>query len=151
MKQQFSTLCTIRRDDAGKATLKLYDRRTFEDALQQFGDGEDLELHLEVVGRKRTHAQNRFFHAAIIPAFADAYGGAARAKTELCLKFIPVEHVRPDGSVVIVPGHTSDLLVEEFNNLIDQCMQLAAENDIYIHSGEEWREQRRQQPKRRAS
>lgn len=151
MKQQFSMLCTIHRDAAGKASLKLFDRRGFDQALEQFGDGEDLELHLEAIGRRRTHAQNRFFHAAVVPAFADAYGNATRAKTELCLQFIPVEHERPDGSVVIVPGHTASLNVEEFNKLIEDCIGLAAEHDIYIKDGAEWRIEQQRRAQRRAS
>jgi hypothetical protein len=151
VKQQFSTLCTVRRNAAGKATLKVYDTWSLDEALERFGDGEDLELHLEAVGRRRTHAQNRFFHAAVVPAFADAYGGAARAKTELCLLFIPVEHVRPDGAVIIVPGHTSALTVEEFNAFIEECIGLAAEHDIYIKDGAEWRAERQRRAQRKAS
>jgi hypothetical protein len=136
-KQQMSVLCT---KASGK--LKIFDVAAYAREFAQFGDGEDLELHIETIGRTRTHAQNRFFHGPILNAFADPYGGRVRAKTELCLLFLPVEHVRPDGSVVIVPGHTSTLTVKEFNDFIDECLLLAAENDIPIADAEDWRRNR---------
>lgn len=136
-KQQLSLPCT-----KANGKLKIYDLSAFNREFAQFGDGEELELHLETIGRKRTHAQNRFFHGPILNAFAEPYGGRVRAKTELCLQFLPVEHERPDGSIVIVPGHTSLLTVSEFNDFIDECLLLAAENDIEIQDSEEWRRRR---------
>ena len=60
----------------------------------------------------------------------------------LCLLFIPREVHQLDGRLVIVPGHTADLKVEEFNDLIDSCIQLAAEHDLYIEDSAEWRKKR---------
>jgi hypothetical protein len=120
---------------------KIFDLAGFNAVLAEYCDGEDFYIHIEEPGRQRTRAQNRFFHGAILKAFAETFNGTAEAKTELCLRFLPQEHVRPDGSIVIVPGHTSSLNVEDFNAFIESCIQLAAENDIYIKDGAEWRAQ----------
>jgi hypothetical protein len=136
-KQQLSVLCT-----KAKGRLTIYDPDGFMREFQQFGDGEDLELHIETIGRKRTHAQNRFFHGPILKAFREAFGDSVRAKTELCLRFLAVEHERPDGTIVIVPGHTATLTVKEFNTFIDDCLLYAAEHGIEIEDAEAWRERR---------
>lgn len=122
--------------------LKIYDRAGMDALIAQYGDGEDLQLTLEPVGRRRTYAQNRFFHGPILKAFMTTGLHQQEAKDMLCLRFIPREVRQMDGSIVIVPGHTSDLKVEEFNDLIDACIQLAAENDLYIEEAAEWRRQR---------
>lgn len=122
--------------------LKIFDLDGFNAVLSEYGDGEDLQLHVEEVGRKRTQAQNRFFHGPILKAFMTTGLYQQEAKDMLCLMFIPKECRQLDGSVVNVPGHTSDLKVNEFNDLIDACIQLAAENDIYIQDADEWRKKR---------
>lgn len=123
--------------------LKIFDRDGMDAVIAQYGDGEDLQLSIEEVGRKRTQAQNRFFHGPILKAFAELGWRKQEAKDMLCLRFIPQECRQLDGSVVLVPGHTSDLRVHDFNELIDACIQLAAENDIYIEDADEWRQRRR--------
>jgi hypothetical protein len=127
-------ICT---KNAGK--LKIYDRSGFDEVIGNYGDGEDLQLTIEEVGRKRTQAQNRFFHGPILKAFMSTGLYQQEAKDMLCLMFIPRECRQLDGSHVNVPGHTSDLTVEAFNMFIEQCIQLAAENDIYIKDADEWR------------
>lgn len=122
--------------------LKMYDREGMDRVLAEYGDGEDLQLHIEEVGRKRTAAQNRFFHGPILGAFKELGYHQQEAKEMLCLRFIPKEVRQLDGAIVLVPGHTSDLKVEEFNDLIDQCIQLAAENNLYIQDADEWRRNR---------
>lgn len=124
----------------GKA--KIYDLDGFNAVLSEYGDGEDFQFSIEEVGRKRTQAQNRFFHGPILKAFMTTGLYQQEAKDMLCLRFIPREVRTFEGPVVLVPGHTSDLKVEEFNDLIEQCIQLAAENDIYIQDGAEWRASR---------
>src|SRR5215831_14456369 len=118
----FTVLCTV---SDGK--LKLFDRAGFDRGLTQFGDGEELELHVEAIGRHRTHAQNAFFHGPVLQAFVNLGMTRADAKAELCLRFLPSEVRRLDGTVAIVPGHTSTLSIKAFNELLDSCIQLAAE------------------------
>ncbi len=134
MRAGFTTVATVRDGE-----LLLLARHEFERGLSQFGDGQELVLTLEDIGRKRTHRQNRFFHGPVCAAFAELGWDEAYTKAELCLMFLPVEHTRPDGSLVIMPGHTSTLNVEEFNRFLGQVIQYAAENDVYIKDADEWR------------
>lgn len=124
--------------------LKIWDRAGFDAVIAEYGDGEDLQLHIEDVHRQRTSAQNRFFHGPVLKAFDELGWRKQEAKEMLCLRFIPHECRQFDGTIVLVPGHTSDLNVQEFNDLIEQCIQLAAENGIYIADAQEWRESQRQ-------
>lgn len=130
--------------------LKIYDREGMDAVLSEYGDGEDLQLHIEEVGRKRTQAQNRFFHGPICKAFMSTGLHHQEAKDMLALMFIPKECRTLDGSIVIVPGHTSELKVEEFNDFIDACIQLAARHEIYIEDGDEWRARRAQELRKTA-
>lgn len=126
--KSFAALCTVR-----EGKLKLYDRQGFDRALAQFGDGEDLELSISVPERKRTGPQNRFWHGVVIPAFADHCGYRVEEMKEvLSLQLIPVTVRGFDGHETVIPGHTADLTVEQFNDLIERAQQLGAEMDIYI-------------------
>lgn len=132
--KQFSALCT---KHEGK--LKLFDKAGFERAFAEFGEGEELELHLEAVGEKYTRAQEKFFHGPICKAFETLGYRKQEAKDMLALMFIPQEVRRMDGTVAIVPGHTSKLKKDEYSTLIESCMQLAAEQGLYIEDAEQWR------------
>lgn len=134
-QESFACACTV---VDGK--LKLFNREAFEKALYQFPNGLDLELVIQEQGRKRTNAQNRFFHGPVCKGFRELGWSDEDTKIELCLRFLPIEHVRPDGEVVIVPGHTSTLTVEEFNRFLEQVIQFAAEHDVYIEDADQWRE-----------
>jgi len=132
--ESFACACTVK---DGK--LKLFNLDMFNRALYAMPDGLDLELIIQEVGKQRTSAQNRFFHGPVLRAFMDLGYRKQEAKDMLCLRFIPREVKTMDGEVVTVPGHTSELKVKEFNELIESCIQLAAENDIYIKDAQEWR------------
>lgn len=134
MEYFYACACTLR---DGK--LKVFNREAMEKELYRWPDGMDLELVLQEPKRQRTNAQNRFLHGPVCRAFRELGWSDNDTKIELCLRFLPVEHVRPDGSVVIVPGHTSTLTVEEFNRFLDQVIQFASEHDIYIEDSETWR------------
>lgn len=133
-QESYACACTVK---DGK--LKLFNKDAFEKALYQFPNGLDLELVIQEQGRKRTNAQNRFLHGPVLKAFRELGWADEDTKTELCLRFLPVEHTRPDGTVVIVPGHTSTLKVDAFNRFLDQVIQFASEHDVYIEDSEQWR------------
>lgn len=134
MREQFTALCTVK---GGK--LKLFNRDDFTEALTQFGDGEELELHLEVVREKYTRAQEKFFHGPVLKAFEERGYRKHEAKAMLALMFIPQEVHQLDGTVVLVPGHTSKLKKHEYTAFLESCIQLAAEEGLYIEDANEWR------------
>lgn len=125
--------------------LKIYDREGFDAVIAEYGDGEDLQLHLEEVGRKRTRAQECFFHGPVLKAFEPLGYHKQEAKDMLCLRFIPRDVRLLDGTIVRVPGSTSELKVDDYSDLIEQCIQLAAEQGEIVKDGAEWRAQQRKQ------
>lgn len=130
----FAAACTV---NAGR--IKIFNREAMEKALYNWPNGIDLELVIQEPKRQRTSAQNRFLHGPVCKAFRELGWSDQDTKTELCLRFLPVEHARPDGSVVIVPGHTSTLSVSEFNRFLEEVIQFAAEHDVYIEDSDKWR------------
>lgn len=131
----YSCLCTVLR---GK--LRLFDRDDFDRGIAQFCDGEELELHIESVGERRTRAQEKFFHGPVLKAFESLGYAKQEAKDMLALRFIPQEVHQLDGSISLVPGHTSKLKKQEYTAFIEQCIQLAAENDLYVEDADVWRQ-----------
>lgn len=124
----------------GQRPFELVDMRGFYAAVRRFGLGEDFEIAVREVPRQRTSKQNRFFHGPLLRAFSEHTGyRPEEIKAELCLRFIPREVHRLDGSVMTVPGHTSELTVKEFKDFLEQCIQLAAEMDIQIADSDQWR------------
>lgn len=111
--------------------IRMDDRAGFDRALQRMG--RRLILRVETFDEKRSAAQNRYWHGVVIPLFADHCGERfADMKDTLALHLIPKTVKALDGSEHKVPGHTSDLTVKEFNELIERAQQLGAEMDIYI-------------------
>jgi hypothetical protein len=116
----------------GKFKLTARDRQLFEQAASQFADGY-VVFRMERARRKRTDAQNKFWHGVVIPLFAEHCGEhVEEMKRTLALELIPVETRKLDGTVIITPGHTSDLDVAQFNDLIKRAQELGASMDIYI-------------------
>lgn len=134
----FSVFCT----KVGH-TLKLDDLANFQLSLSKFGDGEELELYIEAVGEQYTRKQEKFFHGPILKAFESLGYRKQEAKDMLCLRIIPQEVRLIDGTVVRVPGHTSALSKYEYSVLIEESMQCAAEEGLYIKGADEYREEQR--------
>jgi hypothetical protein len=134
--KSYSCLCTV---SAGK--LKLFERADFDRALATFPDGVEFELSLEEVGRKRTRAQEKFWHGPCLAPFIDAGYAKQEAKDMLMLMYDPQEVHQLDGSIVLVPGRTSKYTVGEYNALIEWTIRLAAEQGWVIEDADVWREQ----------
>ena len=127
-QEEYSTLGVI---EDGK--LQVQNRTLFEAAMKRFPDGA-VVVAVKTTKPQRSSAQNRYWHAVVIPLFAEHCGYELHEmKDALALKLIPKEVVNMDtGEVQTVPGHTSALNVAEFNDLIERAQRLGAEMDIYI-------------------
>lgn len=130
----FSILCT---KHEGK--LKLLDKLEFDRRFAEFGDGQEFSLYLEEIGPGITMAQRRYFHGPVLRAFMNIGYRKQDAKEMLCFRFIPKEIKLLDGSVIRVPGHTEALNRQQYSDLIDDCIQLAAEEGQVVHDADEWR------------
>jgi hypothetical protein len=135
MRREFSALAVF----TGKDFEFLNPGLVVEEIKHLFGAGQEIDVTFAEPTRSRTSKQNRFLHGPVLSAFKSLGYTKQEAKDMLALRFIPREVKQLDGSIVVVPGHTSDLTVEEFVEFIESCIQLAAENDLYIQDAEEWR------------
>lgn len=133
MQNALSVLCTIRN---GK--LHVFNPLAWRRGVRQFSDGAELALTLEEIGRRRSNAQNRFFHGPVIDAFERLGWQRQEAKDMLALLFIPHEITLPNGEIVRVPGHTSALTVEQFSTFVDACIQQAAEMGSVVFDLDQW-------------
>lgn len=123
MIREFEVLCVF---SDGK--LKHLNPEMFKHGLRQFGEGEEVLVTVSEVGVDHTGAQRRFFHGPVLDAFVRAGWTRAAAKAHLCLKFIPEEFRLPDGTIIIAPGHTTDLSRKRYSELIEASIQEAAEH-----------------------
>lgn len=121
------------------AKLALDDVRSYTREVARFGEGECVVLTIETEEEHRTGAQNRFFHGPILNAFMTLGYHKQEAKDMLALRFIPSDINLLDGSIVRVPGHTSALSKQAFTEFIEACLQLAAEEGLYVKDAEDWR------------
>lgn len=133
---EFSCLAT-----KANGKLKLLDEGSFRQAWAEIGEGQEIELTFAepALFTKRTRAQEKFFHGPVLKAFMSLGMGKEEAKAVLCLKFIPREVHQLDGTIVIVPGSTSQLSKKEYSDFIESCIQQAAELNLYIEDADEWR------------
>lgn len=116
----------------GKLKFDGRSRQALDQALGQFAEGA-VTVRVERHHAKRTDAQNRFWHGVVIPLFAEHTGESfEEAKRTLALELIPEETRKLDGTIVTTAGHTSDLNVAQFNDLIKRAQELGARYDIYI-------------------
>ncbi len=116
----------------GKLKFEARDREGLDRALTQFAEG-FVTLRIERHHRKRTDRQNRFWHGVVIPLFVEHCGYSFdEAKAALSLELIPKEIHQLNGTAVVVPGHTSELNVAQFNDLIKRAQELGARMDIYV-------------------
>lgn len=113
--------------------MVLSDKDGFDREWATVGEGEQRILEIREESVKRTDRQNKFWHAVVIPAFAEHCGYRNdEMKEALSLALIPKTVRSLDGTEMTVPGHTSELSVKQFNELIERAQQLGAEMDIYI-------------------
>ncbi len=127
-QDEYTTLGTIT-----DGTLALLDTVSFVRTMRRFADG-PVVVEVKTIRPQRSSAQNRYWHGVVIPLFADHCGYEFdEMKDALALRLIPKDLVdMSTGEVHTVPGHTSDLNVKEFNDLIERAQRLGAEMDIYI-------------------
>jgi hypothetical protein len=124
---EYETLGVI---EAG--VFRLQERDLFNRAMKRFADG-PVVVSVKTTKPQRSGAQNRYWHGVVIPLFADHCGYEFdEMKDALALKLLPKEIADMNGEIRIVPGHTSHLNVQQFNELIERAQRLGAEMEIYV-------------------
>ena len=113
--------------------LKLEGREVFAQTIARFDDG-PVTLRVTVGKKTRSLQQNAYWWGVVIPLFMETCGYEKQEMHDaLALHLLPVEIVDiKTGEVRVVPGHTSKLTVQEFNDLIERVQRLGAEMQIYV-------------------
>lgn len=142
-REAFSCLVTVD-EQRGKKIIRLSDRHGYDQFLDHYGIGEQLELTVATLAASHSDKQRRFLHGPVLDAFIEMGYRKQEAKDMLALTFIPQTIKLPDGSYVRVPGHTEALSREEYSAFIESCIQLAAEEGHPVKDAAEWRESERQ-------
>lgn len=113
--------------------LEMFSREAMLQAIRRMQEGTYV-VSIKKLREKRSDRQNRFWHGVVIPAFAEHCGYEFEdMKDALALELIPKEVVDvKTGEYKTVPGHTSELDVKEFNDLIERAQRLGASMNLYI-------------------
>jgi signal transduction protein with GAF and PtsI domain len=145
-------------EDTGKFALDPIESKKFRAFVAKKLKGQEVALEIRPRRQKRTEAQGRGFHAMVQPWAREEGHDIDELKRQL------LEHVfgtheathAITGEVVTVPNklHTSTLTVQEFSDLIEQTLIIAAECGVILTAPDEYRRNHPEiygKPKRRAA
>lgn len=119
--------------------LKLDSESDFQTYITKF-EGKRFELVLRRPKKKHGPKQSGYFHAVIVPLWADYMGYNADIKSEFdeVKKFLKerygiwITKVMDDGSEVRILKSTAEYNTKDYSKLIDNSRQGGAENGIRI-------------------
>lgn len=114
-------------------------RRQLAGLLAKVKDGTDVVIELHAVERRRTAAQNDYFWAAIVPWAKDEGHNPDDLKRDILgtvfgWKDSPLGETR----VPLKPS-SSSLTVEEFSELIERMVEIAADTGYIIQLPQEYK------------
>lgn len=148
----FVTACAVQRRSNGQRRLVLDDKRRYNQALERFGDGEELTLTIEPTESRKTRAQERGFHAMIQPwAKAEGHQIDDLKRDLLRAIFGEREHVNLlTGAVEVVlrEPHTSTLTRAQYSELIERTLEIAASCGHVLMAPDEYRAWKAKRDKR---
>jgi len=123
--------------------LQLSAQQAFRAHLKQFADGDDVEITIQPMRRRRTKAQNAAFYAALLAPWAEQEGhDIDDLKRDLLGTIFGWSEKKSPltGQPVPLKPHTSDLTVEEGSIFIDRTLQIAAECGVFLMAPDEHKE-----------
>lgn len=92
-------------------------------------------LEIRIHKANKTPPQRAYWHCMVRIISEDVGKTEAALKEELKAEWLPVrEHKRGDGKIVLLPKPTEDLTKEEYSELIERTLALAAFLGITIPS-----------------
>jgi hypothetical protein len=109
--------------------LKLDNRPAF-DRITRLLDGKRVELTIRKFRKKRTVPQNSFYWKAIVEVLAEHFGYERAEDMHYELRRLYLS--TPINEQFARVKSTTELSTEEFSQYMERCMQLAAENGVYI-------------------
>lgn len=127
----------------------LPDHKSEWEALKRSLAGYEVEAELRKYRSKRSRDQNAFFHSAIAP-LAEHLGCTTE---ELKLDLLGTKYgwrEMKSGNKVPLRLHTSDLNTQEFAELMEHTIQIAAEEGILILDPSQWKAAKKKKAKKAA-
>lgn len=119
--------------------LPLLVRRQIHGLLARVKDGTEIVIELFERPVRRTPAQNDFFHAAIMPWAREEGHRIDDLKRDLLGIVFGWEDSPLREARVPKKPHTSQLTKEEFSELIERTVEIAAECGVVLQLPEEYR------------
>ena len=113
-------------------------RRQLTGLLAKVKDGTDIVVELMEVPKRRTSAQNDFFHAAITPWAKEEGHNVDELKRDILGTVFGWEDSPLGYTKVPRKPRTSMLTTEEFSELIDRTVMIAAECGFLIQLPQEY-------------
>jgi hypothetical protein len=121
----------------------IYDFPRAVTAYQFRLQGCEVEVEIRERRTKRSDRQNKGFHAMITPwAHSEGHVIDELKRDLLCEIFGTLEHVNPiSGVVTLAPKepHTSRLTVQQFSELIERTLEIAAGCGVVLMAPDEYR------------
>jgi antitoxin (DNA-binding transcriptional repressor) of toxin-antitoxin stability system len=122
--------------------LPLLVRRQIAALLSRVKDGSDIVIELYQRPVRRTAAQNDFFHAAIMPWAREEGHRIDDLKRDLLGIVFGWEDSPLREARVPKKPHTSQLTKEEFSELVERTVEIAAECGVVLQLPDEYRASR---------
>ena len=143
----YSTLGVVQ---AGK--LQVQDRTSFDRALARFPDGiVVVDINTSSPTALKSRRQEKGFHAMIAPwAKGEGYR-VDDLKRDLLLEIFGerehVNHITGVVSMVLREPHTSTLTRQQYSELIERTLEIAADCSYILEAPDEYRERRQREAK----
>lgn len=116
--------------------FKIYRRKEMQELLDSFDDGTELEIVVRRKKKKRSNAQNAYYHACIVPSVYDGLIDAGYERKDLDYetvheflksKFLRRDVSNTEGEFITVPQSTSELSVSQMMDYIADIQKWAQE------------------------
>lgn len=97
----------------------------------------------------KTRQQEKGLHVMLQPIVREKGWPIADVKRYMLAKTFGVTTSMIDGSEILVEPHTSDLSKQQYSQLIESCLEIAAtEFEIWLEAPSEWKERTEQERKK---
>jgi hypothetical protein len=113
--------------------------------------GAEVVIFLADKAWLKTRQQEKGLHAMLNPIVVEKGWPIADVKRYMLAKTFGVTKSMIDGSEILVEPHTSDLNKQQYSQLIESCLEIAAtEFEIWLEAPSEWKERKEKERKQQA-
>ena len=128
--------------------LELYAKDTFTAWIKKLAGTTGAEVVIFVADKAwlKTRQQEKGLHVMLQPIVHEKGWPIADVKRYMLAKTFGVTKSMIDGSEILVEPHTSDLSKQQYSQLIESCLEIAAtEFEIWLEAPSEWTARKEQE------